>query len=53
VTIEGTSYDRMFGSGKRITIDPIGSLLSAPAIYSFYCKLHPDRGMSGVLVVVE
>jgi hypothetical protein len=53
VTIEGTSYDRMFGSGDRITIDPIGSLLSAPGNYPFYCKLHADRGMSGVLVLVE
>jgi plastocyanin len=51
VTIEGTSYSRTFSPGRRITIDPIGSLLQAPGRYAFYCKFHADRGMSGVLVV--
>jgi hypothetical protein len=52
VTIEGTSYDRTYGPGERITIDPIESLLPEPGTYAFYCKLHRDRGMSGVLVLV-
>jgi plastocyanin len=51
VTIEGTGYSRTFGPGRRFTIDPIGSLLTEPGRYPFYCKLHADRGMSGVLVV--
>jgi plastocyanin len=53
VTIEGTPYDRTFGPGKRITISPIRSLLPEPGRYAFVCKLHADRGMSGVLVLVE
>ena len=53
VTIEGTTYDRTVRPGERITIDPIGSLLSSPGRHPFVCKLHADRGMSGVLVVVS
>jgi plastocyanin len=53
VTIEGTGYDRTFGPGRRITVDPIGSLLTEPGRYPFVCRLHADRGMSGVLVIVE
>jgi plastocyanin len=53
VTIEGTGYDRTFGPGKRITIRPIRSLLAEPGRYAFVCKLHADRGMSGVLVLVD
>ncbi|MGH2692872.1 MAG: cupredoxin domain-containing protein [Actinomycetota bacterium] len=53
VTIEGTSYDRTFRPGERMTIDPIGSLLPRPGRYPFFCKLHADRGMAGVLVVVS
>ncbi len=51
VTIEGTTYDRTFRPGLRVTIDPISLLLPSPGTYSFVCKLHADRGMSGVLVV--
>ncbi|MGH2674467.1 MAG: cupredoxin domain-containing protein [Actinomycetota bacterium] len=53
VTIEGTGYDRTFGPGRRITVDPIGSLLETPGRYPFFCKLHADRAMSGVLILVE
>jgi plastocyanin len=53
VTIEGTGYDRTFAPGKRITVDPIRSLLGEPGRYPFFCKLHADRGMSGVLILVE
>jgi plastocyanin len=53
VTIEGTDYDRIVEPGERITIDPIRSVLSAPGTYPFFCRLHADRGMSGVLVLVE
>jgi hypothetical protein len=52
VTIEGTGFDHMIRPGKRLTIDPVGSLLTEPGRYPFVCKLHADRGMSGVLVVV-
>jgi hypothetical protein len=53
VTIEGTDFDEMVRPGKRLTVDPIGSLFSTRGRYPFFCKLHADRGMSGVLVVVE
>jgi hypothetical protein len=53
VTIEGTDYDRTFGPGRRVTVDPIRSLLGEPGRYPFFCKLHADRGMSGVLILVE
>ncbi len=52
VTIEGTSYDQTVRPGERITIRPVGSLLPTPGRYPFVCKLHAERGMSGVLVVV-
>ena len=52
VTIEGMDYDRTFEPGERITIDPVSSLLASPGRYPFVCKLHADRGMSGVLVLV-
>ena len=52
VTIEGTTYDRTFGPGKRITIEPISSVLADAGRYPFFCKLHADRGMSGILVLV-
>jgi hypothetical protein len=53
VTIEGTDYDRTFGPGTRITIRPIRSVLPEPGRYPFVCTLHADRGMSGVLVLVD
>ena len=53
VTIAGTDYDRTFGPGVRVTIDPVSSLLPEPGRYPFVCKLHADRGMSGELVVVS
>ena len=52
VTIEGTAYDRTIQPGERITIRAIGSLLRRPGRYPFVCKLHADRGMNGVLVLV-
>ena len=53
VTIHGTDYDKTFKPGARITIDPVGSLLERPGRYAFFCKLHADRGMSGVLVIED
>ncbi len=51
VTIPGTSVDRQIRPGRRITFEPIGSLFEEPGRYAFYCDLHRDRGMSGVLMV--
>jgi plastocyanin len=53
VTIEGTTFDRTFQPGTRFSIDPISSVLPEPGRYAFFCKLHADRGMSGVLVITS
>jgi plastocyanin len=53
VTIEGTLFDRTIRPGERMTIDPIASVLPEPGRYPFFCKLHADRGMSGVLVITS
>ena len=51
VTFPGTDFDRMIRPGRRLTVDPVSSLVGEPGRYPFYCKLHTDRGMTGVLVV--
>jgi plastocyanin len=51
VTIPGFDVDRTFRPGERFSFDPVGSVFPAPGRYPFYCKLHRDRGMSGVIVV--
>ena len=51
VTIPGTSFSRDFKPGHLISIDPVGSLLSKPGRYPFFCTFHVDRGMKGVIVV--
>jgi hypothetical protein len=53
VTIPGTDVDRDIRPGVRVTYEPVGSLFDAPGRYPFYCELHRDRAMSGVLVVVS
>lgn len=52
VTIPGTDYTEDVAPGARLTIDPIGSVLSTPGRYGFVCRYHLDRGMRGVLVIV-
>jgi plastocyanin len=51
VTIPGTGFERNIRPGQRITIARIGSLLPEPGRHPFFCALHADRGMNGVLVV--
>ena len=53
VTIPGTNVRRNVRPGRRITIARIGSVLSEPGRYPFFCELHIDRGMKGVLVVTD
>jgi plastocyanin len=52
VTIPGFGVDRTFRPGVRFAFEPVGSLFAEPGRYSFFCRLHRDRGMSGTLVVV-
>ena len=51
VTIPGTSFSKDFLPGRLISIDPVGSLLSKPGRYKFYCQYHLDRGMKGTIVI--
>ena len=51
VTFPGTGFDENVRPGKRLTVEPIRSLLPEPGRYPFFCKLHTDRGMTGELVV--
>jgi hypothetical protein len=51
VTIPGTDFLRNIRPGRRITIPVVGSVLGKPGRYQFFCALHVDRGMKGVLVV--
>jgi hypothetical protein len=51
VTIPGTDVDRNIAPGARMRFET-GSLFDEPGEYPFYCELHRDRAMSGVLVVV-
>jgi plastocyanin len=51
VTIPGTGFDRNIRPGQRITVARIGSLLPEPGRHPFFCALHADRAMKGVLVV--
>jgi plastocyanin len=51
VTFEGTTFVRDIRPGDRLSLGPIGDLLTEPGRYRFACKYHLDRGMRGVLVV--
>jgi plastocyanin len=53
VTIPGTTYRRNVRPGRRVTISAIATILPEPGRYPFFCALHVDRGMKGVLVVAE
>ncbi len=50
VTIPGTDFDRNIRPGRRVTIPAIGAVLE-PGRHPFFCSLHADREMKGVLVV--
>ena len=51
VTIPAIGYSKDLPVGERIVIPHIGSLVSGPGRYTFYCKYHVDRGMAGVIVI--
>ena len=53
VTFTELGFDRNVRAGKDLRIDPIGELVEQPGVYSFVCKFHQDRGMTGVLVIVD
>ena len=51
VTIEEAGIDRNVQPGERWTPGTARELFGEPGTYDFVCKLHADRGMSGVLVI--
>ena len=53
VTFEELDFDENLPKGERISIDPVSDLVEEPGRYAFFCKFHADRGMTGVLVVVD
>jgi plastocyanin len=50
VTIPGLGYSRDVRPGDQLAIDDIADKLS-PGRYAMYCRIHRDRGMSGVIVI--
>jgi plastocyanin len=52
VTIPALEFSRDVRPGDRITIEDIADLLE-PGSYELYCRIHRDRGMTGVIVIAE
>ena len=52
VTIPALEFSRDVRPGDAITIEDIGDLLE-PGRYQLYCRIHRDRGMTGVIVIAE
>lgn len=50
VTIPALDYSRNVRPGEQLTIGDIADRLS-PGRYVLFCKIHVDRGMSGVIVI--
>ena len=50
VTIPALGYSRNVQPGDELEIDDIAAKL-APGRYVMFCKIHRDRGMSGVIVI--
>ena len=50
VTIPALNYSRNVRPGEQLTIADIAGQLS-PGRYVLFCKIHVDRGMSGVIVI--
>jgi plastocyanin len=51
VTIPAIDFSKDLPVGSTITIDALGEKLGGPGTYTFYCKYHANRGMSGVIVI--
>ncbi len=51
VTITSTGFSQDIKPGQQLRIPDIGKMLGGPGTYSFYCRFHADRGMTGVIVI--
>ena len=52
VTIPALDYSRNVRPGEQLTIPDIADRLP-PGRYVLFCKIHRDRGMSGVIVIAS
>ena len=52
VTIPALGYSQDVRPGDQVEIDDIADKL-APGRYIMFCKIHVDRGMSGVIVIAQ
>ena len=52
VTIPALAYSRNVQPGDQLEIDDIAGDLS-PGRYVMFCRIHRDRGMSGVIVIAR
>ena len=52
VTIPALGYSRNVQPGGQLDIADIAAHLS-PGRYVMFCKIHRDRGMSGVIVIAQ
>jgi plastocyanin len=50
VTIPALGFERNVAPDGQITIEDIGSRLG-PGRYELICRIHLDRGMTGVIVI--
>ena len=53
VTIPAIGYSEDVAPGEELVIGDIASRFDGPGRYTFVCRYHQDRGMSGVLVIAE
>jgi plastocyanin len=52
VTIPALGYARNVQPGDQLELDDIADML-VPGRYVMFCKIHRDRGMSGVIVIAR
>jgi plastocyanin len=52
VTIPALAYARNVQPGDQLEFDDVADTL-APGRYVMFCKIHRDRGMSGLIVIAE
>ena len=52
VTIPALRYSRNVRPGAQLTIGDIADRLD-PGRYVLFCKIHRDRGMSGIIVIAS
>jgi plastocyanin len=52
VTLDALELDEDIAPGSELTIEDVAGRLG-PGRYTFFCRFHLDRGMTGVVVTVD